>query len=505
MTTIICLLVAAAAGEGEEAKRRVIPLSVREAVSLSLNHNIAVEVARYGPWIEDQNVHAALGTWDHVAYASASGSDRTSPGFSLLSGATILEQETQGFTVGLRKTLPFGPSFDLSFRSTRFESNNSFLLVNPRHDQSMGATVTIPLLRGASMTANTSTLLVARNTRDIAADTFEINLAASVFQVIDAYWTLVFAIEDKKVREQSLETALRLLEDNRRKFERGVVARIDVTQADAGVAAQREGILTAEAAALNAADRLMRLVDPSLLRQPVGLSPVDAPRWPRGALDEEEAVTRALEAATAHRPEFRQVRRRIQTAGILVERAENNLFPRVDLTGRAFANGTEDSFSSTYGETRTGDFRDLTVGVIFEWPLEGSAARGNRNRAELERRRLRLEEQDLENLILVEVREAVRAIRTNEKRIEATRRARELAREQLDGELSRRDQGLSTTFRVLEVQEDLARARSNELRALIDYTLSLHSLELASGTLLEANSIRLRDHVQPRLASTQRR
>src|SRR6185295_13056758 len=58
--------------EAEAVKRRLLPLSAREAVSLSLNHNLDIEVARYQPWIEDQNIYSAMGLWDHVAYASIS-------------------------------------------------------------------------------------------------------------------------------------------------------------------------------------------------------------------------------------------------------------------------------------------------------------------------------------------------------------------------------------------------------------------------------------------------
>src|SRR5437868_11505488 len=67
--------------------RRLLPLSAREAVSLSLNHNLDIEVARYQPWIEDQNIFAAMGLWDHVAYASISEARDVSPGVSALSGS----------------------------------------------------------------------------------------------------------------------------------------------------------------------------------------------------------------------------------------------------------------------------------------------------------------------------------------------------------------------------------------------------------------------------------
>jgi len=495
-------------GGGEEPKQqlqpapraRLLPLSSREAVSLSLNHNLDIEVARYQPWIEDQNVFSTLGTWDHTAYASLGGARNVQPGTSQLSGATHLRTDSTAFTVGLRKTLPSGASYDLSFTNDRMDSNNSFLLVNPLWQQSGGASVSIPLLRGGSTSANSSTLVIARHTRDLSVDAFEKSLSDSVFGTMQAYWDLVFAIENKKVKEQSLEVAQRLLDDNRRKFERGVVARIDVTQADAGVAAQQEGILTAEAAVQSAADRLKRLVDPALLKEEVGLQPVESPRTFESEIDEKAETERALLEAMKRRPETRQIARQLAQQDVSIAKSQNDLLPQVNLTGGAFLNGARGTFLESNSEVRSRDFYDLSAGVIFEWALEGSSARGSIQRAELEKRRLFLQQRNLENQVLVEVRDAIRQVKTNEKRIEANRRARVLAQEQLDGEMTRRDQGLSTTYRVLDVQQQLVQARTNELKALIDYNLSLHKVHVVTGELLEKNGIVLQENLQPRLA-----
>ncbi len=489
-----------AVGEGEKA-RRVLPLSAREAVNLSLNHNLDIEVARYQPWIEDQNVYSALGTWDHVAYASVIGARASRPGTSSLSGGTRLRSDTTGFTLGVRKTLPFGASYDLSFSSDRSESNNSFSLFNPVWSQSGGGSFSVPLLKGASMTANTSTLVIARHSRDISVDLFEKSLADSVFGTMQAYWDLVFAIENKKVKEQTLEVAQRLLDDNRRKFERGVVARIDVTQADAGVAAQQEGILTAEAAVQNAIDRLKRLVDPALLQQEIAVQPAEGPRGFEAEIDERAEAERALKEALSRRPEMRQIARQIASQDITIARSHNDLLPQVNLTGSAFLNGSDGTFPQSNGEARSRDFYDLSAGIVFEWALEGSSARGALHRAELEKKRLFLQQRNLENQVLVEVRDAVRQIKTNEKRIEANRRARLLAQEQLDGEMTRREQGLSTTYRVLDVQQQLVQAKTNELKALIDYNLSRHRVHLVTGELLEKNGILLQENLQPRVGA----
>jgi outer membrane protein len=496
-----------AEGEEEKAKppgapRRVLPLSAREAVNLSLNHNLDIEVARYQPWIEEQNVYAALGTWDHVAYANVTETRDVQAGTSFLSGVpsgTRARTDTTAVTLGVRKTLPSGASYDLSFSSTRTDSNNSFYFFNPLWSDSGGGSITLPLLKGASTTANTSTLVIARHTRDISVDSFEKSLSDSVFATMQAYWDLVFAIENKKVKEQSLEVAQRLLDDNRRKFDRGVVARIDVTQADAGVAAQQEGILTAEAAVQLAMDSLKRLVDPALLRQETALQPVEGPRGFEAEIDERAETERALREALARRPEVRQITRQLATQDVVIAKSNNDLLPQLDLTGGAFLNGSESTFPQTYSDVRSREFHDLSAGIVFTWALEGSSARGSLNRAELEKRRLFLQQRNLENRVLVEVRDAVRQVKTNEKRIEANRRARVLAQDQLDGEMTRRDQGLSTTYRVLDVQQQLVQARTTELKALIDYNLSLHKVHVVTGELLEKNGILLQENLQPRV------
>jgi outer membrane protein len=481
------------------ASKRAIPLSIREAVALSLNHNLDIEVARYQPWIEEQNVLVALGAWDHVLYGSARRGRSVEPGTSALSGGTRVESDSKDVEFGVRKLLPFGGSYDVFLGGDYFRSNNTFLLENPIYTDTAGLAVTLPLLRGASTAANTATLVIARNTRDQSVDEFERTATDSVYEVITAYADLVFAIEDRKVREQSVEVATRLLEDNRRKFERGLASRLDITQADAGVAAQQEGLLTAEAAVLNANDRLKRLVDPSLLATDAEIVPIDRPGARHGELDEREATDRAIAEARIRRPELRQIRLQRASQDVEIARLANERLPRLDFVGAGTINGTNGTFSGAFREADDLETYDVSGAVIFEYPLEGRASRGASQRGELERRRLILQERNLENQVLVEIREAVRGIKTNEKRIEATRRARVLAEEQLEGELTRNQQGLSTTFRVLDTQEDLERARTNELKALIDYHLSRYRLEQVSGLLLERQGVMIRENLTPRV------
>jgi len=489
---------------GGDEKGREVKISLRDCVAKALGNNLDIEVARYQPWIEDENIVAAYGGFDFTAYASGTGGETLSPTGSALSGATVLDQDTFNFAVGMKKVLPFGTLIDTSFTSQRTLSNSSFATLNPQHSQNFGVALTVPLLRGAGVTSNYSSILIARNSREISVHQFEKSLTESVYAVHQAYWDFVFAIENKKVKEQSLAVARKLRDENVKKFERGVLAKVDVTQAESGVASQEEGILTAEAQVLNAMDRLKRLIDPALLRVEEPIWPSDVPSGFEKELDEQAAVDRAMQEALAHRPDYLQIDREVDSLDVTIVKSERELLPKLDLTGRALLSGLDNDFGSAHRDMWDFTTYELTAGFVFEYPLGTSTARGTLDRAELEKRRLFLKRRNLEDQILVEVREAVRQIKTNEKRILATRKAQMLAQEQFDAELNRKEQGLSTTFRVLDAQEDLTLAQTNEVKARIDYRLSSANLERVTGTLLLKSDIRLQEQLAPRITIAQR-
>jgi outer membrane protein len=94
-----------------------------------------------------------------------------------------------------------------------------------------------------------------------------------------------------------------------------------------------------------------------------------------------------------------------------------------------------------------------------------------------------------EQPILVEVREAVRNVETNIKRVSVTRGARELAQKKLEAEEKKLAVGLSSVREVLRFQDDLSLEQSREIRALTDYNVSLANLDRAKGTTLERLNI----------------
>jgi outer membrane protein TolC len=99
----------------------------------------------------------------------------------------------------------------------------------------------------------------------------------------------------------------------------------------------------------------------------------------------------------------------------------------------------------------------------------------------------------LEQSIIEEVRRTIRRARTDRKRIEATRVARRLAEQRLDSQEKKLEVGLSTSRDVLEDQESVANALSNEVQALVDYNKSLAQLGRVTYSTLQRYRINIGD------------
>ncbi|MGH9748502.1 MAG: TolC family protein, partial [Candidatus Polarisedimenticolia bacterium] len=96
-----------------------------------------------------------------------------------------------------------------------------------------------------------------------------------------------------------------------------------------------------------------------------------------------------------------------------------------------------------------------------------------------------------------EVLDAAAALDTTGQRIDAARAGREAAEVQLSAERDRYAAGLSTNFLVLTRQNDLARARLDEIASLTDYRIARAGMDRATASLLETHRIALAGPATP--------
>ncbi|MFQ5793010.1 MAG: TolC family protein, partial [Acidobacteriota bacterium] len=351
-------------------------------------------------------------------------------------------------------------------------------------------------------------IVVAQNGERISRHQFQAQVMDVVRDVENAYWDLVFSIEDLEVTQKSLQLARDLLRNNRIQVEVGTMAPIDVLEAEAEVAAREEAVILAEEAIQRNEDLLKRLVNDPESEDfwSVRFKPVDQPTRSDVNIDLEAAVRIALQ----RRPVLSQSRVELDTRSYNVRYTRNQVLPQVDLVGSLTFNGLggdqivrqgfageilreiPGGYSDALDQVFGGDFRDWTVALNVSYPLGNSAADAAYAQARVAYRQQRAQINSQELLIAQEVRQAARQVETNRKRIDATRVARELAQRRLEAEEKKFEVGMSTSFLIVQAQRDLAQAEANELRAVIDYNKALVAFERARGTLLDKSNISVR-------------
>jgi outer membrane protein TolC len=145
-------------------------------------------------------------------------------------------------------------------------------------------------------------------------------------------------------------------------------------------------------------------------------------------------------------------------------------------------------------QTTSFKYLNWNLGLTFSIPLANLFSKANLAQARLNMRQAMLELENQKEQVFLEIKNAVRSVEANYKRILAYTTARDLAEQKLAAEEEKRRVGMSTNYFVLQFQRDLANARISELNAIISYNVSLASLEKSMGTNLKSKNIKLSDN-----------
>ncbi len=191
------------------------------------------------------------------------------------------------------------------------------------------------------------------------------------------------------------------------------------------------------------------------------------------------------------RPDLLQAQLNVEQQGIQLKYYRNQLFPELDLTGTYGYNGAGTQFSDDFNQFNEGNRPFYSYGAQMTIPLSNVGPRNQykSNKATLQQVTLQLKQ--LEQNVLVEIDNAVKQAQSNYQSVEATKQARIYAEAALDAEQKTYAVGKATTFEVLQYQNNLTAARSQEIRALANYNEALANLAAQEGSTLERNNINI--------------
>jgi outer membrane protein TolC len=505
-------LSSAAAARGAERA-----LSLEEAIALALEHSEGIVIQREALAAASAAVTGAEGAYDPLLGVEAAWHESNPPVNSAFSGAPpgrlAPTAETTEARVTLEQLLPTGGTVSVRGAADRSETDGVFGLLSPSYGTRAGVELRQPLLRDRAIDPSRFQIRVAAVDRQGAAAELRREISDTVAAVESAYWTLVAARREVGVREEAMTLASEQLSETEARIETGMAPELEISQPRAELERRRGEMLASREAAMRAENTLKLLIlgddDPAAWAgQLVPADPADAPGAP---VDVQQAMSRAL----GSRPELAAAaavfeRRRLETA-LARDAVRPGLdavvsYDRYGLAGERNAaqspspglpsdvpSRLEGNLGDSFDLLADGEFDDTRVALVLSVPLGNRTARAGAEIARTAERQAAADLARRRKAVRTEVLDAAAVVETALQRIDAARAAREAAAVQLDAERDRFGAGMSTNFLVLTRQNDLSRARLDEIAAQTDYRRARTALARVTGSLLEERGISLDD------------
>ncbi|MCP5040728.1 MAG: TolC family protein [bacterium] len=495
-----------------------IALSLREAVNLAIENNLGVEIARHDPLISNEDLSVAWSAYDptftgDITYAS----QRSAVGAGTFDPAGI---STTG-SAAISGLVPYlGATLSVDYTGSRTKNAPATSRLSPKYESGLALSANIPLLKGLVWNDPWTQVKVAGLGHEAAVEDFRRIVMDTVRDAVSAYWNLVAAEEQLRVANKSLETGQALLEQTKTQYEVGVKSKVEVIQAEAGVAARELDVIRADATYRNSQDTLIDAISGIRLTASAQtqLRPTDNP----SDFDDYSVDPRiAVEQAMSNRPELTSIKFEIERQETLVRFRKNQRLPQLDLNLTYGTSGLAGDGNSNYfgivaddpltplvdehaesiprdtgGFSDTPDSwfkkrgaREYSVGGQISIPLGNYGPRHSVSKARLELRRAKTRLTQLHQQIILEVRRDIRLLEAARKGIDASERQRVAAEEQLRAERIRLEHGESTPFDVLQKESELVEAEVAKIEALQLYRTSASDLDRAQGTILRTHNV----------------
>ena len=422
-------------------------------------------------------------------------------------GVSIYKVNSEQANVSYSQAFATGSSMQVSWNNSRQTSNGIYDYFSPQLYTSLRVIAQQQLLAGFGLGPNLRFLRIARTNRKISDIAFRAQVIATVTQICEMYWDLVSAFENEQVGEHSVAFANDTLETSRKQLVLQAIPEMEVLKAE-GELANREQDLTVARTNLELQELLMknaitRTLDDSILEE-MPVVPVD----PIGGsiAPTSEAIQDMIAAALKSRTELQESSLDLENRELSRKTARNALLPSLSAYGFYAGTGTAGKMNSKYynqsvpttlPQVYGGALQsaldntapEYQVGFQLNIPLRNRIAKADQVRTELEYRQSQVYLEELRKRIRIEVRNARFALEQGASRVDAARKARELAQRSLEIMQKEQKLGAGSNQQTMTAEHDLALAESALVTAETAYEKARIELRRATGSVLEEYGI----------------
>ncbi len=429
-------------------------------------------------------------------------------------GVPSLQLNTGSLNAVYTQAFPTGTSISFTTGNSRQTTNSPYFNLSPSLSSAFRFQFQQELLAGFGFGPNLRYLHIARNNKKISDIAFRDQVIATITQIENIYWDLVSAYEQTQVNEKSYSFAQQTLDNTRKQLQLESVPAMDVMRAEAEVS-KRDQDLTVARTSLELQETLMKnaitksLDDPVLEAMPV--IPTDKMEN-SVSIHPAESIQTLVAAAQQNRPDLAESDIDLVNRQISRRAARNALLPSLSLVGFYGGSGlagplnpaynlgqnvsnVPTDFAGALGNTFNNTSPDYYVGLNLNIPIRNRVAKADQYRSELEYRQAELRMEQLKKQVRIEVRNAQYALDQTGARVEAARKARDLAQRTFDITKKEQDLGAGSSYQTLAAQRDLSLAELDLVSAMTIYQKAKVELDRATGTTLEHNGILIQDAI----------
>ncbi|MDD2321145.1 MAG: TolC family protein [Geobacteraceae bacterium] len=467
----------------------VVSLTLKEAIRMALEKNLEVRAELYNPAMDEADIRKNRGIYDPFFSISTNYQQSTTQSAStLLSGASISRQKNFQADAGINQLVPIGGNLGLFFTNlwNRNNADSSRGFLDEYWQSQLTLSYSQPLLKNFGREATELGIAVAVNNKAASLDQFKSKLIDVVTRVRTAYFTLYSLKENLAAKKTALTLAQKILEDTKGRVRAGVLPAMEVLNAEFGVATREKELIDAEKLLLDQKD-VVRILLQTEGNQ--NLDPVDPPTREKYPVEENEAISLAL----SQRPDLLAQRVALQTLDLQSRVAHNRIMPDLTFIANTAVTGLERDFGRDMKKVGSADYPVWEVGLQFSYPLGNREAKNDFIKSRLLSEQAQVQLKSLEDTIRNDVRIAIRGITANFLQLDVADRGLAYAEERLRAYIKKNEVGLATTKELVDVQNDLVAAQTNQIRARAEYTIAIGQLWKATGELLEREGIILNE------------
>ena len=370
----------------------VLYLTARNAITLALENNIDLEIARYGPLLADWNltrskaggalpgvpsgasqagaVAAGQGvagsqqaagvtaggpstggastnatvsqigpvaqTLDPSIQEATTFSHLSRPQFNTTqSGNPLLILTTHAITGSYQEGFLFGGNVTLSYADHYLKENAPTDFLNPSVAPSLTLNFRQNLLQGFGTAVNGRQIEVSRINRAVSDLTFRSQVENTVVNVLNQYYGLVSQYADRRAKAEAVQAAQTDLQDAQRREQLGAASALDITVAQSQLAAAQSDLVISETNLQQQQVQLKSLLgrrgalDPLLDNvQVIPLERIDVP-----AEDSLGSLPDLVKEALARRPDVAINAANLKSARVSAVGTTNGVLPTLQVLG----------------------------------------------------------------------------------------------------------------------------------------------------------------------------